>query len=195
MADRRFIAVSAILIAATACASGGAASAPSSSATAQPDPVIVVDEREARLSAALGTHVTVDDVTAVDSLPASEKRAHEALVLAYEAVGFRSLLVNPATGLVAVAGMTVRGALSRQPLSRFVSCGSTIAGPRADQDRISLSVVTHVKPAATTGWTRVETRVVATATDTQGTAGRQGCTTTGQLETNILQAARKTLGG
>jgi hypothetical protein len=172
-----------------ACSSGGGAGA-----AAAPAPVVILDEREARLSAALGTHVIVDDLTTVDSLPASQPKAHEALVLGYEAVGFRSLLVNPATGLVAVADMTVRSTFAQQPLSRFVSCGSTIAGPRADQDRIALSVVTHVKPGSSPGWSRVETRVVATATDTEGTRGRQGCTTTGQLEVQILQAARKTLG-
>ena len=162
--------------------------------SSEPAPVIIIDEREARLSAALGTHVVVDDLTQVDSLPAPPAKAQEALVRAYEAVGFRSLLVNPATGLVAVADTVVRSAFARQPMSRFVSCGATISGPRADQDRISLSVVTHVKPGTTTGWSRVETRVVATATDTQGTGGRQGCTTTGLLEAQILEAARKTLG-
>jgi hypothetical protein len=187
----------AIPITAAACASGprGKASPPESVPTNQAAPVIILDEREARLSAALGTHVRVDDVTHLDSLPAPEAKAHEALVLGYQAVGFRSLLVNPATGLVAVADMPVRSTFARQPLSRFVSCGSTIAGPRADQDRVSLSVVSHVKPATTPGWSRVETRVVATATDTQGTGGRQGCTTTGALEVQILGAARKTLGG
>jgi hypothetical protein len=172
-----------------ACSSGGRAGA-----AAAPAPVIVLDEREARLSAVLGTHVIVDDLTSVDSLPATQAKAHEALVLGYEAVGFRSLLVNPGTGLVAVADMAVRSTFAQQPLSRFVSCGSTIAGPRADQDRVSLSVVTHVKPGSTPGWSRVETRVIATATDTQGTGGRQGCTTTGLLESRILKAARKSLG-
>ena len=178
----------------TLLVAGGCSSSGGAGAAAAPAPVVILDEREARLSAALGTHVIVDDLTHVDSLPAPQAKAHEALVLAYEAVGFRSLLVNPATGLVAVADTAVRGTFARQPMSRLVSCGATIAGPRADQDRISLSVVTHVKPGTTTGWSRVETRVVATATDTQGTGGRQGCTTTGMLETQILQAARKALG-
>jgi hypothetical protein len=164
----------------------------------RPDPatrspvVVVFDEREARLSAALGRHVSVDDRPVPDSLPAPPDRAHKALVAAYSSLGVPDVIVNPGAGLVAIAEHRVRGSLAGQRPSRFISCGTTLTGPRADEDLVVLTAVSRV--AAAGSGSVVETRVVATSTDSRGTGARQACTSTGQLEIRLHQAARAALG-
>lgn len=174
---------------AAACSS---APAPASGA-AEPAPIVINDEREARLSAALGQHVPVDNLPAIDSLPAPLQSAHRALVAAYAELGIPATIVDPAGTLVAVTEFRVRGEIARTRASRFLSCGATLTGARADEDRVLLSVVSRLTPSGSSS-TRIETRVVATATDTRGTGSRQACTTTGELEARLLRGARKALG-
>jgi len=180
------LAASLTFLAALSCASRPA--------RAPQDPVVVVfDEREGRLSAALGRHVTVDDRPVSDSLPAPLDLAHKALVDAYSALGVADVVVNPSTGLVAIAEHRVRGTLAGQRPSRFISCGTTLTGPRADEDLVILTAVSRVR-AAGPGASIVETRVVGTSMDTRGTGARQACTSTGHLEVRLHQAARTRLG-
>ena len=159
----------------------------------RPPVIVVLDEREGRLSAALGRHVTVDDQPIADSLTATPDRAHRALVAAYSGLGIADVIANPTSGLVAIAEHRVRGTFARERPSRFISCGTTLTGPRADEDLVLLTVVSRLRPAGPAA-SVVETRVVATATDTRGTGARQPCTTTGQLETRLHAAAKAALG-
>jgi hypothetical protein len=158
----------------------------------RPPVVVVFDEREGRLSAALGRHVTVDDRPVSDSLPAPAERAHRALVAAYSDLGIPDVIANPAIGLVAIAEHRVRGTLARQRPSRFISCGTTLTGPRADEDLLVVTVVSRLR-AAGPATTVVETRVVGTSMDTRGTGARQACTSTGQLEVRLHEAAKAAL--
>jgi hypothetical protein len=159
----------------------------------RPPVIVVFDEREGRLSAALGRHVTVDDRPLTDTLPALPDRAHRALVGAYSELGSSDLITNPSTGLVAIAEHRVRGAVAGQRPSRFISCGTTLTGPRADEDLVVMTVVSRLKPAES-GASVVETRVVATSMDTRGSGARQACTSTGHLEVRLHQAAKTALG-
>jgi hypothetical protein len=177
----------AILLAAAACSSGGR------SDPATPAPVVVVDDREAILSAALGRHVAVNDPPATDSFPAPLATTHRALVAAYTGLGIPANIVDAETGLVAVTESRVRGELAGSRASRFLSCGRTVTGERADEDRVTLTVISRLTPSGTSA-SRVETRVVATAIDTRGTSARQGCTSTGELEARLHRAAKQALG-
>jgi hypothetical protein len=169
------------------CSSGSGRSGAEASA-----PIVVTDERAAALSAALGERVISDDVGVVASLAAAPDKVHQALVVAYTDLGVPATIVNPSDGLVAAIDRLALRRLGQTALSRYLSCGETITGSRADQDRIVLSVVSRAKPDGP-GRTRVETRVVAMATDVSGTATRIPCTTTGQLEARLHSAAKAKL--
>jgi hypothetical protein len=172
---------------------GGVACGSRQAAAARPPVIVVLDEREGRLSAALGRHVTIDDQPIADSLAAAPDRAHRALVAAYSGLGIPDVIANPTSGLVAIAEHRVRGTFARERPSRFISCGTTLTGARADEDLVLLTVVSRLRPAGPST-TIVETRVVATSTDTRGTGARQACTTTGQLEVRLHGAAKAALG-
>jgi hypothetical protein len=165
-----------IALTAAACASAGGSGARA--------PEVITDEREAALSAALGHRITADDMTVSESLEVPRVQVYRELIAMYAKLGIPAELVNPSTGLVAVTEKRVSNTLAGERLSRFLSCGETMTGSRADQDRIVLSVISYAKPVGMSG-SRVETRVVATAIDVSGTGNRQPCTTTGQLEARL----------
>jgi hypothetical protein len=174
-----------IALTAVACASGGG--------SGTPGPKVITDEREAALSAALGQRVIADDMTASESFGAQRVHAYRELIAAYAKLGIPAELVNPSTGLVAVTERRVSSSLAGEPLSRFLSCGETITGARANQDRIVLSVISYAKPVGTSE-SRIETRVVAIAIDVTGTGGRQPCTTTGELEARLHKMVKAAVG-
>jgi hypothetical protein len=169
-----------------ACASGGGSSA-------APGPEVITDEREASLSAALGHRVTADDMTISEDLDVPRVQVHRELIAAYAKLGIPAELVNPSTGLVAITEKRTSTRLGGERMSRFLSCGETMTGPRADQDRIVLSVISYAKPIGMSG-SRIETRVVATASDVGGTGTRQPCTTTGELESRIHSMVKAAVG-
>jgi hypothetical protein len=175
-----------IALTAAACASGG-------SGTNASAPEVITDEREASLSAALGQRVTTDDMTVSESLTALRADAYRALIAAFAKLGIPAELVNPSTGLVAVTEKRMSRTLAGQPMSRYLSCGETMTGARANQDRIVLSVVSYARPVGTSA-SRLETRVVATAIDVTGTGSRQPCTTTGELEGQLHKMVKGALG-
>jgi hypothetical protein len=179
----------AALVTVAACGSQGG----SGTAAPAPAPVVITDEREGALSGALGQRVILDDPTVGEPIAAPSGQAYQALIAVYSELGIPATVVNPNTGLVASVDRRVFGRLGGTNLSRFLSCGESMTGARADQDRIVLSVVSRVRPDGADK-SRVETRVVATATGVGGTSDRMPCTTTGELEARIHRAAKAALG-
>ena len=134
--------------------------------------------------------LTRTDVSATDSLEAVGPPAMAALLAAYEALGIPATIADSAAGRVGNLRFMVRRRLGGTPLSRFVSCGTSLTGPRADTDRVQLRVVSTLRHVAGE-WTRVTTTVAAQATDVSGTsADPQLCASTGALERAVNQRAR-----
>jgi hypothetical protein len=172
----------------------GCSSQSGSSQAAKPAaPIIITDERDATLSAALGQRVISEDPTVGEPVNAAPVLVYQALIAVYNELGIPATVVNPKTGLVASVERRVFGRLSGTNLSRYLSCGDSMTGPRADQDRVVLSVVSRVKPQGTDK-SRVETRIVATATGVGGTSDRMPCSTTGELEATVHGAVKAALG-
>jgi hypothetical protein len=84
----------------------------------------------------------------------------------------------------------VRRVLNRELLSTFVDCGRSMTGTHADQDQLTLSIVSTVRPVAG-GGSQVETLLTAIAQDrTSGNVtDMQPCATRGTLETRIHRNA------
>lgn len=169
------------------CSPGGGAK------SSTPAPIVVNDERDAVLSAAMGERVISNDQAIYESVAAPPDRVYQALIVAYSDLGVPATIINPRDGLVAALNRRAFNRLGNERLSRYVSCGDSMTGPRADQDRIVLSVISWAKPDGS-GNTRIESRIVGNATDSGGTGIRMPCTTTGELESRIHKAAKAALG-
>lgn len=177
----------AVVLTLPGCSSGGGGRA------SAPAPIVVTDERDAVLSAAIGERVVSNDQSIYESVAAPPDKVYQALIIAYGDLGVPATIINPRDGLVAALNRRAFGKLGNERLSRYVSCGESMTGPRADQDRVTLSVISWAKPDGS-GNTRVETRIVGNATDSGGTSMRMPCSTTGELEWRIHKAAKAALG-
>jgi hypothetical protein len=184
-----FLVVLGALLNAAACGSQGGAG----TAARAPAPIVVTDERDAVLSAAMGQRIISDDPTIGEPIDAPPAQVYQALIIVYSELGMPATAVNPTTGLVATIDRRAFARLGGTNLSRFLSCGESLTGPRADHDRIVFSVISRVKSSGTES-SRVETRLVATATGTSGTSDRLPCTTTGELESRVHRGVRTALG-
>jgi hypothetical protein len=180
------VALAAVVPAGCTSGSGGAKTTP-------PDPIVVTDERDAALSAALGERVISNDQSIYERVAAPPDKVYQALIVAYSELGVPATIINPKEGLVAALDRRAFSKLGTERLSRYVSCGDSMTGPRADQDRIVLSVVSWAK-ADGTGNTRIESRIVGNATDSGATGMRMPCTSTGELESRLHKAAKAALG-
>ena len=182
----RHVAATVVALTLAGCASGRGTE------TKPPAPIIVNDDRDAVLSAAMGERVVSSDQSIYASVAAPPDKVHQALIVAYSELGVPATAINPKDGLVAALNRRAFNRLGNERLSRYVSCGDSMTGPRADQDRVVLSVISWAKPEG--NGTRIESRIVGNATDSGGTSMRMPCTTTGELESRIHKAAKAALG-
>jgi hypothetical protein len=181
--SRYHLLAGAVLVASAACASAPPVSSPT--VVSDPQGVITSDARGRQITIGHGGIVA-------DSVGTTPDSAFRALVRAYGELGLATPLLDLSARRVGNPRMTAMRSLKGSPLSRFLSCGEGITGPRANNDRIMLSIVSEAKPHAG-GGTVLETRVTAVAIDTGGRGGQAQCTTTGELEELIHQTARTTL--
>lgn len=89
-----------------------------------------------------------------------------------------------------VGSITARRSYRDQPVSNFLDCGSSIAGPHADNSRVTIKLSTQVASAGP-ATSRVRTIVEATGVNSAGASMR--CSSTGTLESTILTRLREGL--
>ncbi len=120
---------------------------------------------------------------AVFSAPPSAVLA--ALRLAYADIGVEVKSSNPATGEIGNIEFVRLHKMAGRPMTAFVNCGSTATGPAADSYRITMLLVSVVKPQGTASV--VETRFQARAVDIAGgaSAGQVECQSLGTLEQKL----------
>lgn len=116
-----------------------------------------------------------------------------ALLGAYEGAGITVTLVDPAKRRLGNPGFNLRRALLGTPLSEYLNCGESMTGLRANDDRVTMSLISVVRP--TPRGSEIETRIEASAREIQGgnTADQLLCQSTGKLETKIHQITKETL--
>ncbi|MGQ0701619.1 MAG: hypothetical protein ACT4PM_00630 [Gemmatimonadales bacterium] len=178
---RRFLALGLIGVTA-ACAS--------SSGSPTPVPVtqrvLATDEQGAHM-----TNVLPNTRIPVAAPPA---KVLSAVATVYPELGLPQRLVDSAGGRVGHPSLTLIHQLGKAPLSRFINCGSTITGPRADADRVTPSVITTVHPDGK-GGSELETALRGESRSVEGTStDRATCTSTGVLEAEIARAVAERLG-
>jgi hypothetical protein len=177
------ISPAALLLLAAACASGASTGVGTSAQTtttiytgAEGSPLTSVSS-DAPVASAVATALRPDS-------------AAVQLQAAYAVVGIPITLQDAATGRLGNPRFVTRSRIANEPMSRFLNCGQTLTGNRADRDQITMSIVTTVRPGPN-GGSRVETLLTASAQDrTSGNVGDMiPCTTRGALESKIHRAA------
>jgi hypothetical protein len=178
------------LVAASACASGsggsGAGSAPGGSAGAAPARTVVGVDGASR-----DIELFHDRRPTSEALAAAPAVALQALGAAFADVGLEG---GPATGQPQsyAANLSVRRALGKVPLSRYLDCSTTATGEsRANVDLIKGSVTAQV--VAQPGGSALVTQVVARAIAADGASGAFTCSSTGALEARLAEALRARL--
>lgn len=135
--------------------------------------------------------LTRTDAIPTDSLAVAPAAALDVVRAAYEAASVPVTLADRAGGQVGNQRLVVRRALGGTPLSRYLQCGQTITGTRADVDRIVMSIVSTVT-ALPDGRSTVSTMIAAHAVDVSGNSSDpQRCASTGALETRVHTWAAK----
>lgn len=164
-----FIAISAVAVVA-ACASSGASADPGPPS----DRILAVDKS--------GIYRTTDAPAASFVSPVDANRTLRALADVYTALGIELTLIDPPNGRIGNPRFAKRRELNGQAISTYLNCGRNMTGDRADNDRVTWSVVSTAK-ADGAGGTRVVTAVTADAQPMDGTSGdHTACGTTGRLE-------------
>jgi hypothetical protein len=117
----------------------------------------------------------------------------DALPGVYTELGVPEVGVDPAARTVGNGSFVASRTLGGEPLSRFVSCGTTPIGrPVADEARVQMDVRTVV--TAEGGETSLRTTLQATARGNRGTSSDNlPCTSTGRLEARIAIMLRQKL--
>jgi hypothetical protein len=114
-----------------------------------------------------------------------------ALNAAYADLGIEVKLWDPPHGDVGNKNFTKMYRLGGASLSNYLGCGMTTNGDAADTYRVTLSLVSHVAPAA--GGSTVLTSLSAFAEDLASSKGTVSCETRGILEDKVLQYAMRHL--
>jgi hypothetical protein len=111
------------------------------------------------------------------------------VVGAYRDQGIPVTVVEPEARLIGTVESRIRRRLGGERLTRYLSCGSTVMGDRADRYEIYLTVLTQLETLdAGTG---VYTHVRASAVAGGGSGSPVRCQTRGRLEREIFQRLQR----
>jgi hypothetical protein len=111
---------------------------------------------------------------------------------AYDSLGIPVAIFDAATGTMGNAALRVRRRLGDIAISKYLNCGNVQGGPSADSYEIQLSVVTRTRPAEQ-GSTEIMTSVEAQGRPITLASEYMRCTSTGVLETRLVEIVNKQL--
>jgi hypothetical protein len=109
----------------------------------------------------------------------------------YSELGIDVKVFDPATGAVGNRYFVKSYRLGDTALSKYLDCGGTITGPAADNYKITMSVLSVVRPNGT--GSQIETLVSARADDAAG-GSSLSCSTIGTLEAHLYRVLVRRLG-
>lgn len=127
------------------------------------------------------------------ALSGAPEAAWGALPGVFEELGIPVTMVDTKTRLLGTTEHRVRR-LGKARLSRYLDCGSGMAGQHADLYDVYLTVVTQLHPGEG-GATQVRTQVEASAKDGAHSNNPVRCTSKGTLEKAIVAGLQAKLGG
>ncbi len=112
---------------------------------------------------------------------------------AFETLRIRPDYVDSLAGHFGVLKLRASTKLGGERLSLFFNCGRGMAGDNADQWRLSIALVTFLRPSGVSN-TEFGSGLAAQAQDMSGVSKDQvTCGSTGELETRILKLTKEKL--
>jgi hypothetical protein len=115
-------------------------------------------------------------------------RVYHATVLAFQGLKIPLDVTDSTSGLVGNLRLVQSRRIAGTNLSQFLSCGSSITGPRADSYRLTMPLVVLLDRLPGDR-TRVRVALLASARDMAGNSTEPvPCTTTGALEERIRKS-------
>ncbi len=120
------------------------------------------------------------------SVMGSVAQVQAALADTYKELDLELNTIDPANGIFGATNVVKTHSLGGVAISNYLNCGDSFSGPRANTDRIRLTLLTTVKPDGN-GGARVATNLQATAQDAAGGNSRDlaTCSSTGSLEGRV----------
>jgi hypothetical protein len=166
-----------------------AACAPASDPETAASPVVAGTRRIEGLSGDQGASIEqrAPDGTVVQKLVAPPTAVWDALVAALSARRVTPTIFDRAVGRAGDTSLVLLYRWNGQPLSRYLSCGSTMTGPKADQERVRAILLAQL--------TKLRADTVAIAVHFSGgsypvASGNSGvpsqCTSTGRAERELI---------
>lgn len=138
--------------------------------------------------------VLMDTLRQEHDVDAPADRVYQAALQAFADLDIPTGHTDGTKGIIGSERFERARSLGGAAMSRSFSCGDAATGPKADQLRLEIAIAVWVKPSDTrssTGST-VGIATVASGRDVSGVSGRpQGCTSTGGIETKILDRVKK----
>jgi hypothetical protein len=167
----------------------GAACAPATGPETAASPVVAVTRRMEGLSGDQGASIEqrAPDGTVVRKLTAPPMAVWDALVAALAARKVTPTILDRAVGRAGDTALVLLYRWNGQPLSRYLSCGSTMTGSKADQERVRAILLAQL--------TKMRADTVAIAVHFSGSSypvasgnsgGPSQCTSTGRAEGELL---------
>jgi hypothetical protein len=136
-----------------------------------------------------------DDFITRSELEAPRAMVWETLPAVFAEIGLPHPVMDRTRWLATVDSYAIMRMLGKQPLSRFLSCGSGMSGEHANTRRIRLTVRTSLQ-SSDSDRTVVLTRVEAVAYPLDGTSTAPAeCASLGPLEATIANGLRSRTGG
>jgi hypothetical protein len=169
-----------------------AACAPASSAAGGPPPL----GRESRiLETGSGADIYLaGEVRVLDSQVAgAPARVWSELLAVYQDMGIELTTVNRNAWRVGNGQFMAFRRLAGRPMTTYVSCGATLSGPVAANNRIQMSVDSELEAVGSDS-TRIRSWITATAHSTEGASRNAlACSSTGALERDIAARVARRL--
>ncbi|MCU0648563.1 MAG: hypothetical protein MUF00_11240 [Gemmatimonadaceae bacterium] len=137
--------------------------------------------------------VRLDTIGRTTKIGAPEARTFDAVVKAYEEFGIARNTESRANGEVGNTALVVRRQFANDRLSRAMDCGRGITGDYADQYRMTLALVTWVRPFGAAGDSAtVHTAIVGGGRATDGTtAWPMQCASLGRFEAKLADRVKQ----
>ena len=137
-----------------------------------------------------------DDGTVTGKLLAPAPAAWDAILSAMAQRHVTPTLLNRAVGRAGDTAMVLLRSWNGHQLSYFFNCGSTMTGPRADEERLRAILLAQLTrlPADTIG-VAVHFSATAQAVNSGSSARPSQCTSTGRGEVEFLDEVIQRVGG
>jgi hypothetical protein len=172
------------------------ACAPANNAETAASPVQTVSRSTESLKGEFGQSFSLrgDDGTVVAKVFAPAPAVWEALLVTMTARKVALTILDRPAGRMGDTAMVLMRRWNGQPVSYYLSCGSSMTGQRADEDRVRavlLAQLTRMKGDSIA----VAVHLSATSRSNSGASSTTAqCTSNGRGETELLDEMRHTLG-